>query len=41
MFYGLFFISKSMVMVILPFGTRSGQGQVIKRSNFKVERFDL
>ena len=25
MFYGLFFIFKSMVMVILPFGTRSGQ----------------
>ena len=24
-FYGLFFVSKSFVMVILPFGTRSGQ----------------
>ena len=39
MFYGLFFISKSLVMIILPFGTRSGKVRSRSghlRSNFKV-----
>ena len=42
MFYGLFFISKSLVMIILPFGTRSGQVRSRSghlRSNFKVVIF--
>ena len=42
MFYGLFFISKSLVMIILSFGTRSGQARSRSghlRSNFKVVIF--